>query len=335
MTIDVHAHYIPQDLISAARERGTQMGVRVIDSAGSAPALEFSYGYKVRPFFSKLIETADQRLGWLDSQRIDRQFVATWPDIYGYGLPHEHSAAWHRLLNETLADWCDEYATRMSFVASVPLPNADDAAAELERAADLGAVAVMISANIEGKNIGEFPLDPLWAQAARLQMPVMIHPVEAVPFARATKFGLRQSVNYTFDTTLGIASLIFSGVLDRFPKLTVVLSHGGGAYPYLSGRFDIMHARMDKAAQGDVAQKPPSAYAPLMAYDTIVHAPKPLRFLADLVGVDRLVLGTDYSFPPADMNPIESVRAAGFNAADIEAIVEENPRRLFPRLGPK
>ena len=75
-------------------------------------------------------------------------------------------------------------------------------------------------------------------------------------------------------------------MLDRFPKLTVVLSHGGGAYPYLSSRFDIMHARMDKAAQGDVAQKPPSAYAPLMAYDTIVHAPKPLRFLADLVGVD-------------------------------------------------
>jgi aminocarboxymuconate-semialdehyde decarboxylase len=69
-----------------------------------------------------------------------------------------------------------------------------------------------------------------------------------------------------------------------------------------------------------------------MAYDTIVHAPKPLRFLSDLVGVDRLVLGSDYSFPPADMSPLASIRAAGFDAAETEKIGEDNPRRLFPRL---
>lgn len=335
MTIDVHAHYIPQSLISTAREQGSKMGVQVIDAAGVAPALEFSYGFKVRPFFPRLIETAAQRIAWLDSQRLDRQFVATWPDIYGYGLPREHCTAWHRVLNDTLAEWCADNAARMTFVASVPLPDADDAAAELERAARLGAVAVMVSANIEGKNIGELPLDPLWARAAQLQLPVMIHPMASAPFQRAAKFGLVQSVQYTFDTTLGVGSLIFSGVLDRFPNLTLVLSHGGGAYPYLAGRFDIMHARMDKAAQADVAQKPLSAYAPLMVYDTIVHAPQPLKFLAELVGLDRLVLGTDYSFPPADMSPLESLRTAGFSEAEIETIAETNPQRLFPRLGSK
>ena len=149
---------------------------------------------------------------------------------------------------------------------------------------------------------------------------------------RTAKFGLTQSVQYTFDTTLGVGSLIFSGVLDRFPTLTLVLSHGGGAYPYLAGRFDIMHARMDKTAQGDVAENPPSAYLPRMVYDTIVHAPKPLRFLADLVGLDRLVLGTDYSFPPADLSPLASLRAAGFSASEIKKIGEDNPRRLFPRI---
>jgi aminocarboxymuconate-semialdehyde decarboxylase len=332
MAIDVHAHYIPQSLIVAARTRGADMGVRVVDGAAT-PALEFSYGFKVRPFFPKLIETAAQRIGWLDSERLDRQFVATWPDIYGYGLPREQCAGWHTLLNDTLAEWCKDNGTRMSFVASVPLPSAEDGARELARVAGLGAVAIMVSANIEGRNIGELPLDPFWASAAKLHMPVMIHPMASAPFPRAAKFGLTQSVQYTFDTTLGVGSLIFSGVLDRFPALTLVLSHGGGAYPYLAGRFDIMHARMDKAAQADVAKQPPSAYAPSMAYDTIVHAPKPLRFLADLVGLDRLVLGTDYSFPPADMNPLASIKAAGFSPAEIEAIVEENPRRLFPRLG--
>jgi aminocarboxymuconate-semialdehyde decarboxylase len=331
MTIDVHAHYVPQSLIAAARQRGTDMGVRVIDGAAT-PALEFSYGFKVRPFFPKLVETAEQRTAWLDSERIDRQLVATWPDIYAYGLPREQCVAWHALLNDTLAGWCDDNAGRFSFVASVPLPSAEDAATELVRAASLGAVAVMVSANVEGRNIGELALDPLWAGATQHQMPVMIHPMASAPMPRAAKFGLTQSVQYTFDTTLGVGSLIFSGVLDRFPSLTLVLSHGGGAYPYLAGRFDIMHARMDKAAQGDVAQKAPSSYAPMMVYDTIVHAPKPLRFLADLVGVDRLVLGTDYSFPPADLSPLASLKAAGFDAADTKKITEDNPRRLFPRL---
>jgi aminocarboxymuconate-semialdehyde decarboxylase len=73
----------------------------------------------------------------------------------------------------------------------------------------------------------------------------------------------------------------------------------------------------------------------MMVYDTIVHAPKPLKFLADLVGIDRLVLGTDYSFTPADLNPLESLRAAGFSVAAIETIAETNPRRIFPRLKQK
>ena len=70
----------------------------------------------------------------------------------------------------------------------------------------------------------------------------------------------------------------------------------------------------------------------MMVYDTIVHAPKPLRFLADLVGLDRLVLGTDYSFPPADLSPLASLKAAGFDATDTKKITDDNPRRLFPRL---
>jgi aminocarboxymuconate-semialdehyde decarboxylase len=94
-----------------------------------------------------------------------------------------------------------------------------------------------------------------------------------------------------------------------------------------------MHARMDRAAQGDVAARTPSAYASQMVYDSIVHAPKALRFLIDLVGLDNVVLGTDYSFPPADMEPLASLSAAGLSPADIAAIADANPRRVFARLG--
>lgn len=333
MPIDAHAHYVPAALIDAVRQRGTEFGVKLLEQAGApTPALEFSYGFRVRPFFPKLVEPAEQRIAWLDGQRIDHQLVATWPDIYGYGLPRVQCAVWHRVLNETLAAWCAEHAARFSFVASLPLAHVEDAIAELARVIEVGAVAAMVSANVEGVNLGELPLDPLWAKAEAAGFPIIIHPVLVGPAPRAAKFGLTQSVQYTYDTTLAVGSLLFSGVLDRFPRLTLMLSHGGGTFPYLAGRFDIMHARMDRAAQGDVAQKPPSAYAASMVYDTIVHAPKALRFLADLVGVEQLVMGTDYSFPPADLQPLESLRQAGFSAAQIDALAEANPRRIFSRL---
>lgn len=333
MPIDVHAHYIPPQLISAAAARGADIGVTLLPSGdGKPPALAFDYGFKVRPFFAKLVEDGAARRASLDAQGLDRQLVATWPDIYGYGLKADQCAAWHRMLNDTLAEWCGDNADRFSFVASAPLTDARDAAAEIERAVGLGAVAVMVSTNVEGTNLGECALDPFWAAAEALDLPVILHPVLVGPAPRAAKFALTQIAQYTFDTTLGIGSVIFTGVLDRFPRLKLVLSHGGGTFPYLAGRFDVMHARMDRAAMGDVAAEPPSAYARRIAFDSIVHAPKTLRFLIDSVGLDQVVLGTDESFPPADRDPLGGLKAAGLGPADMEAIAEVNPRRLFSRL---
>jgi len=332
MPIDVHAHYVPPQLIEAVGARGKEIGVRLVQSGGAPPALHFDYGFKVRPFFPRLIEPVGERLAWLDEQGIDVQIVGTWPDVFGYGLPADACIGWHRMLNDTLAAWCADNADRFAWIGSVPLIDAEAAARELERARGLGACGVIISSNIENINIGELPLDAFWRKAEALGMPVLIHPLLVGPAPRAAKFGLAQVVQYTFDTTLGIGSVLMSGVLDRFPGLKLVLSHGGGAYPYLAGRFDIMHRRMDRAAQGDVAAKLPSAYATQMAYDSIVHAPKALRFLIDMVGLDNVVLGTDYSFPPADMEPLAHLRSAGLSAAEIDAIADANPRRVFARL---
>jgi aminocarboxymuconate-semialdehyde decarboxylase len=333
MPIDVHAHYIPPQLITAITDSGAEIGVRLLETNdGKPPAVAFDYGFKVRPFFPQLVEAAELRQASLDRQGLDRQCLATWPDIYGYGLPREACASWHRMLNDTLAAWCQMHATRFSFVASLPLTDASDAAIELERAVGLGAVAAMVPANVQGINIGECHLDAFWAKAEALKLPIIIHPVLVDSAPRAARFGLTQIAQYTFDTTLGIGSLIFSGVLDRFPALSLVLSHGGGTFPYLLGRFDVMHARMDRANQQDVALKPPSSYANRIGYDTIVHAPKALRFLADTVGVEQLVLGTDESFPPADRDPLASLKQAGFSPAEIKLIADTNPRRLFPGL---
>jgi aminocarboxymuconate-semialdehyde decarboxylase len=332
MPIDIHAHYVPPQLIDAIAAGGKDIGVRLVPSNGASQALYFDYGFTVRPFFPRLIEPVAARRAWLDEQGIDLQIVGTWPDIFGYGLARDACVAWHRMLNDTLAAWCADNSDRFAWIGSVPLIDAEAAATELERAGALGACGVIISSNIENTNLGELALDAFWRKAEALAMPVLIHPVLVGPAPRVAKFGLAQVAQYTFDTTLGVGSLLMSGVLDRFPRLKLVLSHGGGAYPYLAGRFDIMHRRMDRAAQGDVAAKMPSAYATQMAYDSIVHAPKALRFLIEVAGLDNVVLGTDYSFPPADMEPLALLRSAGLSAADVKAIADDNPRRVFARL---
>src|SRR4051812_37710998 len=162
MPIDVHAHYVPPQLISAIKSRGKDIGVRLAPADSGKEALAFDYGFKVRPFFPRLVEPVAERHNWMDEQGIDHQIVGTWPDIFGYGLPAGACTAWHRVLNDTLAEWCADNARKFSWISSVPLIDAEAAAVELERSAAIGAVGVIISSNIEDVNLGEIPLDPFW-----------------------------------------------------------------------------------------------------------------------------------------------------------------------------
>jgi aminocarboxymuconate-semialdehyde decarboxylase len=333
MPIDVHAHYVPPSMIEALDSRGNDFGISLQHGPGCQCALHFDDGPKVRPFFPKLIEPLAARLGTMDKTGIGRQVLSSWADVFGPQLPLDAAKRWHGFLNEHLARVCSATPERFSMLASVPLPHAADAAAELERAVrNLGAIGAVIPANVADVNLGDLDLDPFWQTAVGLNVGVFIHPVQAVPVKRSARHGLTQIVQYTSDTSLSVGSLIFSGVLDRFPMLRLLLSHGGGALPYLIGRFDCMHERMDRAAQGDVAQAAPSAYLRSFYYDTIVHDPGILRWLASRVGLGRVVLGSDYSFPPADRDPVATVRRAGFSAAETEAILDDNALALFPAL---
>jgi aminocarboxymuconate-semialdehyde decarboxylase len=334
MPIDVHAHYVPPSVVETIEGRASEFGLSVIKHPPTCTcALHFDYGLKVRPFFPKLIEPVERRLEAMAQQGVDRQVLSMWADIFGHGLPRATAQQWHRYLNEHLSKLCQRHDHAFAMLASVPFPYAQEAAAELEYAVkNLGAVGAVVAANVEGVNLGELDLDAFWQTAVDLDVGIFIHPVQAQPSARSAKFALSQIAQYTVDTTFTVGSLIFAGVLDRFPALRILLSHGGGTFPYLSGRFDCMHERMDRSQQGDIAKNAPSAYVRRFYYDTILHDPSILKWLAQRVGVDRIALGSDYSFPPADLDPVGTVRKAGFSDLEYKRIVEDNPRALFPCL---
>ena len=259
MPIDVHAHYVPSRVIATLEERAKDFGLSLVKTPPQC-AIHFDHGLKVRPLFAKLVEPVEERLDGMAAQGVTAQVLSVWPDIFAYGLPGAIAARWHRLLNESLSELCHRHPGRFALFASVPLPHVAAAAREAEFAMnELGAAGLVVAANVEGVNLGEVDLDEFWHAAVELKAPVFIHPVQAVPTPRTQKFALVQIAQYTFDTTLCVGSLILSGVLDRFAGLQIILAHGGGTFPYLLGRFDCLHARMDRAAQGDVAVAPPSA----------------------------------------------------------------------------
>ncbi|MDC0033430.1 amidohydrolase [Alphaproteobacteria bacterium] len=331
MTIDVHAHFVPPSVIETLADRGAEFGIDLVDVQPGCQCCKFPSGMQIRPFFETLTNV-DLRLADMDRQQIDQQVLTLWADIFGYELPADKGAAWHGVMNDCLARVCWKHSDRFSWMGSGPLQDAGLAARELERTMKEGAIGTMIAAHINGQNLGECDLDEFWAACVALDAPVFIHPVQPVAPPRAERYALNQIVAYTNDTTLTVGSLIFSGVLDRFPTLQLILSHGGGSVPFLIGRFDRMHHAADHNLTGVTAEHSPSDYLTRFHYDTILHYGSALRYLRDLVGVDRMVLGTDVPFPPGDPDALGSLRAAEFSEAEITKIAKTNPRRLFKAL---
>ena len=330
MAIDVHAHYVPPSIIDQLLIVGPSMGIDVVESQPQCHCLHFHYGLKCRPFFSRLLESPQARMDAMQAQGVHKQVLSGWVDVFGHGLADAHGKKWHEMLNNAMGDFCAQNPSAFSFLASGHMPNAGLAARELERAVkEQGALGGVVACNVEGVNLGELDLEDYWACASELGVPIFLHPTQAQPTPRSKAFALNQVVQYTFDTTLSVGSLIWSGVLDRHPHLKIILSHGGGALPYLIGRFDFMHAKGHHEQNGIKAKKSPWSYLSEMYFDTILHDKEALHYLKQKVGVSQIVLGTDDSFPPADPNPLQSLKDANFNAAEIHTVSEINPRALF------
>ena len=325
MSIDVHAHYVPPRVLRLLEESPTTYGAHLEEAAAGSRCVCFDYGVHIRPFFPELLDL-DQRWKEMERTGVERQVLSTWLDLSGYGLSSEQGGRWHRMLNESLSEVAQKHSDRLSMLATAPLQDAHRAALELEYGVkQCGAVGGVIAANVEGTNLGDVDLDEFWAAAVELDMALFLHPTQPTLAPRTAKYGLSQIVQYTYDSTVTIGSLVFSGVLDRFPGLKFLLPHAGGYFPYQVGRFDRMYRVMEPTTPDHA----PSAYLRRFYYDTITHHPVALKFLRELVGADRILLGTDYPFPPADPVAREHIKNSGCTEDEVAQIASENARQLF------
>jgi aminocarboxymuconate-semialdehyde decarboxylase len=334
LIVDVHIHFLSPRAIDAARRAPGRHGVRVLDD-GERPRLVVGTEAPTRPLLEALY-TLERHLTFLGEQGIDAAVFGPLMDVAGYSLPPDQGAAWCRAQNEGLAASLAEAGGRHCGLATVPLQSPALAGDELRFAVrSLGLRGAMIDPNALGRPLGDRAFDPFWKAAAELGAPVVLHPFLLEAVERFGHHYLHNLVGYPFETTLGAASLIFGGTLDRFPPLEVVLVHGGGFLPYQIGRFDRGHTTRPEARADGAAL--PSGYLRRFHYDTLVQFPPALAYLVKVVGEDRVVLGSDHPFWLGDPAPTRIVREAGLTAAAQAAILGDNAAHLFglPRGEPR
>ncbi len=322
MIIDTHAHVVPGTMLDALRSEKRLFPSVRLDAGAAMPRLAFAGGAPGRPIQPRLADLA-QRRDWLTAARVDHQLVGGWTDVYGYELEGEEAADWARFYNEHMAKDAASLPA-LSALATVPLQDGRLAARVLEEALDHGFAGAMIATQPKGTggNLDDPDLDPFWELASARGATIFLHPHYICGDERMAGYDLVNAVGRLADSTLAVARLLFSGHLTRFSGMNLVLSHGGGALPYALGRL-----KRNRAIHPDYAD-PEDGFRRLY-FDTVLFEPRALRFLVDVAGADKIVLGSDYPFGIGDLDPCGVVDRTALTAAEREAILGGNAARIF------
>ena len=189
----------------------------------------------------------------------------------------------------------------------------------------LGFRGAEIASNINGRYLDDPALEPFWEAAQGLDGVIFIHPNQVLGVDRMKDYNLANLIGNPTDTSLTVAKLIFAGVLERFPRLKLLLAHAGGFLPYTWGRLDRGYAIQDSSKR---ISKPPSDYVRLFYFDTITHSQMALEYLIANFGADRVLLGSDYPYDMGVPEPLTSLMSSNIGA-EIRQISGVNACKLF------
>lgn len=327
MIVDAHAHYLSPQVIAELERDAASYGCELRTTPQGLPQIVFPGRPPLRPV-GKPVRDLAERQQRLAQQGVDRQVLSTWMEMYCYFLPPEVGARWCRLQNRTLAEDIRPHGAKFSGMAIVPLQDGKLAAQELEHAAvNLGLRGVMVGPNFLERNLDDPSLEPLWATAEQLDQPVLVHPYAPQVGFRLQRYNLSQAVGNPMDTTIAAGSLVFGGVADRHPDLKMILVHGGGFFPYQIGRFQRVYEVTPEAREH--AQRPPLDYLRWFYYDTMLLYAPAVRYLAETLGGDRVLLGSDYPFDVGDHDPTRVVREAKLDQATEQQVLSDTCCGLF------
>lgn len=322
MIVDCHAHLVPPDLLVAIRKDAAKFpSVRQIEADGSL-ALAFSGGKPTRPV-SKPLSDIPARLAWMTKNGIDRQVVGGWVDMFGYELPAPEAEAWARLANDVLLA-AAKAEPRFVPLATVPLGDGARAAAVLKDAIRAGFRGAMIGTLPRGvgSTLDARDLDPFWQAADETAAFIHIHPSYDAGDVRVNDFGLANGLGRITDAAVAVARLISAEHVARYRNVKFFAPMGGAALPFVLGRL-----KRNASITPNIGD--PVAGLASIYTDTILHDARVLKFVVEMMGTERLMMGSDMPFPIGDTEPLKIVAEAGLSKAQAESVNGGLAARLF------
>jgi aminocarboxymuconate-semialdehyde decarboxylase len=296
--IDMHSHCFPRITreMAFATDAERAPWLRIDEAGASGAKGSIMLGDKpFRPVQPPLWD-AQLRLAEMDAQGIDVQITCATPVMFGYGWPAERTADWAARMNDAVLGFCDAAPQRLKALAQVPLQSLDLACREASRAQQAGCVGVQIGNHVGDRDLDDAALVDFLIHCAESNIPVLVHPWDMMGGQRMKQWMLPWLVAMPAETQLGMVSLILSGALERIPaSLKICFAHGGGSFAWLLGRVDNAWKHRDIVRKD--CPNLPSSYARRFHVDSAVFNPGALRLLCDVMGTDRVMLGSDYPFP--------------------------------------
>jgi aminocarboxymuconate-semialdehyde decarboxylase len=325
-TVDIHNHVIVPE--AARMVEGMQ---RPEDDAFFLYSGEKSAAYNAEhfPALRPKMVGPEERIPDMDRMGIQIDALAIGPPQYYYWTEPSLGAELSGIQNDSIASMVAGTPGRFVGMATLPMQDAERAAAELERAVTgLGFPGASISTSVNGIDYDHPDYRQFWAKAQELDATIILHPQGYSDGARLTDYYMINVVGNPLDSTVATMKIIFGGVLEEFPDLKIIVVHGGGYLPFYADRMD--HAfDVRPECRENISQRP-SEYLKKMYFDTMVFGEVALGYLIELYGSDHVLLGTDYPYDMGETDPIGLVeRVDGLTDDDVANIVGGNAVRLL------
>lgn len=309
LKIDIHSHLLPPEWPDFNGSR--DLGFPVLEGSGDKRRILIN-----GEFFREVSATSwdvPERIRLYAGHDVDVQVVCTVPVLFSYHLPAGPAAEFTRFLNDHIAGVQNDHPDRVIALGSLPLQDTQRAIAEVEHCREQGLAGVQIGSNVNDRNLDDPELFEVFSACADAGLALLVHPWQMMGREKMSRYWLPWLVGMPAELSRAICSMIFGGVLERLPGLRVCFAHGGGAFPFTIGRIEHgYNMRPDLVATHNPVN--PRAYLGRFWVDSVTHDPQALAYLIEVMGEDKVALGTDYPFPLGEQEPGACIEA--LNAAD-------------------
>ena len=321
LKIDMHTHILPEKLPDFSKKFGYGDFIHLVHKRP-----HFADMMKGGEFFREINENcwdAKLRIEEYAKFHTNYQVICTIPVMFSYWAKADDCLELSRFLNDHIAQVVADHPQHYIGLGTVPMQSADHAVQELERLKELGIPGIQIGSNINNKNLSEPEFYPIWEACEALDLAVMIHPWEMMGREHMSKYWLPWLVGMPAETSRAACSLIFGGVMEKYPKVRFNFSHAGGSLLATIGRVEHgFNCRPDLVAIDNPIN--PREYLGKFWVDCITHDLPYLKYIIEMIGSAKITLGTDYPFPLGDLEIGKFIEESDIPQSDQDNIMYQS-----------